>query len=30
VAVTVKVTLLVQTPGAAFTLRLTGQLICGG
>jgi len=26
----VKVTLLVQTPGAAFTLRLTGQLICGG
>jgi hypothetical protein len=30
VAVTVKVTLLVQTPGAVFTLRLTGQVICGG
>src|SRR5438046_2016776 len=27
---TVKVTLLVHTPGAAFTVRLTGQVICGG
>ena len=29
-AVTVKVTLLVHSLGAAFTLRLTGQVICGG
>src|SRR5262245_4966720 len=30
VALTVKVTLLTQTPGAALTVRLAGQLICGG
>src|SRR5206468_7029478 len=30
VAVTVNVTLLEQTPGAAFTVRLAGQVICGG
>ena len=29
-ALTVKVTLLVHTPGAAFTVRSSGQLICGG
>jgi len=30
VALTVKVTLLVQAPGAAFTERSDGQVICGG
>ena len=29
VALTVKVTLLLHTPGAAFTARFAGQLICG-
>ena len=29
VVVTLKVTLLVQTPGAEFTVRLAGQLTCG-
>src|SRR5207249_5497936 len=29
VAVTVKVTVLVQPPGAAFTARFAGQVICG-
>src|SRR5436190_1579935 len=29
-AVTLKVTLLVQTPGAAFTVRLAGQVMVGG
>src|SRR5436309_6348140 len=29
-AVTVNVTLLVQTPGTEFTLMLVGQVICGG
>ena len=29
-AVTLKVTLLTQTPGTAFTERLAGQVICGG
>ena len=30
VALTVKVTLLVQTPGAALTVTFAGQAICGG
>jgi hypothetical protein len=30
VAVTLKVTLLVHAPGAAFTERLDGQVVCGG